>query len=131
MPEKEINILNEKVINQIYLVRGQKVMLERNLTELYRVEAFRLNEQVKRNVIRFPTDFMFQLTSTEWDSLTSQIAISNVHLPMHLLHSVLIQSSVRYTGEHTDYGNFKKYSSRRNSQRRISCTTRNYGLSFV
>jgi hypothetical protein len=51
-------------------------MLDSDLAELYGIATFRLNEQVKRNIARFPEDFMFQLTSDEWESLTSQIAIS-------------------------------------------------------
>ncbi len=50
-------------------------MLDGDLAELYDVQTFRLNEQVKRNIDRFPEDFMFQLTEEEWGSLTSQIAI--------------------------------------------------------
>lgn len=69
-------IPDEAVINKIYYIRGQKVMLDSDLAELYGIATFRLNEQVKRNIARFPEDFMFQLTSDEWESLTSQIAIS-------------------------------------------------------
>jgi hypothetical protein len=61
---------------RIYIFRGQKVMLDSDLAELYRVPTFRLNEAVKRNLQRFPEDFMFQLTKEEVDSLTSQIAMS-------------------------------------------------------
>ncbi|WP_293300902.1 ORF6N domain-containing protein [Pedobacter sp. UBA4863] len=69
-------IPDEVVINKIYYIREQKVMLDSDLAKLYGLETFRLNEQVKRNIARFPEDFMFQLTSDEWESLTSQIAIS-------------------------------------------------------
>jgi len=61
---------------RIHLVRGQRVMLDTDLAELYGVTTKRFNEQVKRNVERFPTDFMFQLTAEEHDSLRSQIATS-------------------------------------------------------
>lgn len=61
----------------IRVIRGQQVMLDRDLAELYGVETRRLNEQVKRNIERFPEDFMFQLTSNEFDNLKSQIAISS------------------------------------------------------
>ena len=57
---------------RIYLIRGQKVMLDTDLAELYQVQSFRLNEQVTRNRHRFPPDFMFQLTKEETRSLTSQ-----------------------------------------------------------
>ena len=62
--------------SKIYEIRGQKVMLDRDLAEMYEVQTFRLNEAVKRNRYRFPTDFMFQLTKQEFDSLISQNAIS-------------------------------------------------------
>ena len=62
--------------NLIYEIRGHKVMLDNDLARLYEVPTFRLNEAVKRNMKRFPNNFMFQLTKDEFDSLTSQIAIS-------------------------------------------------------
>lgn len=66
------------VIQQrIYEIRGQKVMLDFDLAELYGVETKRLKEAVRRNNIRFPADFMFQLTKKEFNSLRSQIATSN------------------------------------------------------
>ena len=61
----------------IYEVRGQRVMLDFDLAEMYGVETRRLNEQVKRNIERFPEDFMFQLTKGELETLRSQIATSN------------------------------------------------------
>jgi ORF6N domain-containing protein len=61
---------------RIYFIRGQKVMLDSHLAELYRVPTHRLNEAVKRNRKRFPDDFMFRLTAAEARSLTSQIAMS-------------------------------------------------------
>lgn len=63
--------------NKIYEVRGQKVMLDFNLAELYGSETKRLKEAVRRNLKRFPSDFMFELTKEEFDSLRSQIASSN------------------------------------------------------
>ena len=69
--------VESKVESLIRVIRGQKVMLDRDLAELYGVETRRLNEQVKRNIERFPEDFMFQLTSNEFDNLKSQIAISS------------------------------------------------------
>jgi hypothetical protein len=62
------------VQNLIYEIRGQKVMLDSDLARLYNVEVKRLNEAVKRNIERFPEDFMFQLTTKEWHSLRSQFA---------------------------------------------------------
>jgi len=73
---KNLTIPDEVVISKIYLVRSHKVMLDIDLAELYNVETGRLNEQVKRNLDRFPVDFMFQLTHKEWESLRSQFAIS-------------------------------------------------------
>lgn len=70
---KELMITDELVMNKIYLIRGQKVMLDRDLAELYGVETKVLNQAVKRNSDRFPADFMFQVTKTEWESLRSQI----------------------------------------------------------
>ena len=69
--------VESKVESLIRVIRGQQVMLDRDLAELYGVETRRLNEQVKRNIERFPEDFMFQLTSNEFDNLKSQIAISS------------------------------------------------------
>jgi hypothetical protein len=72
-----IAIPDERIVRQIHVIRGKKVMLDRDLAELYGVPTRRLNEQVKRNIKRFPDDFMFQLTTEEAEVLRSQIAISN------------------------------------------------------
>ena len=66
----------ERVDNAILEIRGRKVMLSHDLAALYGVSTRRLNEQVKRNVGRFPPDFMFQLTWEEVEALRSQIATS-------------------------------------------------------
>lgn len=63
--------------NKIYEIRGQKVMLDRDLAELYDVETRVLNQAVKRNLKRFPNDFMFQLTEMELSDWKSQVVISN------------------------------------------------------
>lgn len=63
--------------SKIFQIRGKKVMFDRDLAELYGVETRRLNEQVKRNIRRFPEDFMFQLSKDEFENWKSQIAISN------------------------------------------------------
>jgi hypothetical protein len=60
-------------MNKIYIVRGQKVMLDRDLAELYQIETKQLKRQVKRNIERFPDDFMIELTKEEEDSLRCQI----------------------------------------------------------
>ena len=72
-----LSIPDEIVMNKIYLIRGQKVMLDSDLAELYQVETKRLKEQVKRNKKRFPSDFMFQLSEKEFEILRSQIATSS------------------------------------------------------
>jgi len=69
-------ISGEKIEKTIYLIRGEKVMLDRDLASLYEVETGALNRAVKRNLQRFPQDFMFQLTTEESDSLRCQIGIS-------------------------------------------------------
>jgi phage regulator Rha-like protein len=74
--EKNLTVI-EEIEEKIYLIRGQKVMLDSDLAEVYSVSTKRLNEQVKRNIDRFLEDFMFQLTEEEFESLRSQIATSN------------------------------------------------------
>ena len=69
--------MEQKILNRIFVVRGQKVMLDEDLAEMYRVETRRLNEQVKRNAVRFPHDFMFSLTQKEFTILKSQNATSS------------------------------------------------------
>ena len=68
----------ERIEKAIYLIRGEKVMLDSDLAQLYGVTTKRLNEQVNRNHERFPEDFMFQLTVEETTALTSRIAGANL-----------------------------------------------------
>ena len=75
--EGKLTLPDEVVMEKIHLVRGTKVMLDEDLAELYDVETKRLNEQIKRNIARFPEDFMFQLSQKEFDNLKSQIATSS------------------------------------------------------
>lgn len=70
-------IPDELVVNKIYIIRNQKVMLDRDLAELYGVETKRLKEAVKRNLSRFPEDFMFELTEVELNNWRTQFATSN------------------------------------------------------
>ncbi len=63
--ENLIEIPNERIINRIFLIRGKKVMFDRDLAELYNIETRALNQAVKRNIKRFPNDFMFQLNKEE------------------------------------------------------------------
>lgn len=79
MSKKDLQALvaEQKILNRIYVIRGQKVMIDEDLAEMYRVETRRLNEQVKRNMNRFPRDFMFTLTAKEYENLKSQNATSS------------------------------------------------------
>jgi ORF6N domain len=74
---KALMIPDELVINRIYLIREQKVMLDRDLAELYGVETKRLKEAVRRNIDRFPEDFMFEMSSVELEDWRTQFATSN------------------------------------------------------
>jgi len=97
--ENEILLSEELISNKIYFIRNQKVMIDVDLSELYNIETKRLNEQVKRNLSRFPADFMFQLTKNEFQNLKSQFATSSWggtrKLPYAFTeHGVLMLSSV-------------------------------------
>jgi hypothetical protein len=91
-PNKKPTTMNENVIlkedaiiNRIYMIRGVKVMLDRDLAEMYDVKPIRLREQVKRNIERFPENFMFQLNSEEVEKMVSQNAIPSIkHLGGHM-----------------------------------------------
>ncbi len=75
---KEMQILpDEIIISKIYMIRGKKVMIDRDLAELYDVETRVLNQAVRRNEKRFPEDFMFQMIKEEMENWKSQIVISN------------------------------------------------------
>ena len=94
-----MTVSDEAIVNRIYMIRGQKVMLDEDLAELYQVPTGRLNEQVKRNIDRFPKDFMFQLTDQEFTNLKSQNATSRWggrrKLPFAFTeHGVLMLSSI-------------------------------------
>ena len=71
------DLADEFVIQKIHFIRGQKIMIDSDLSALYRVETKRWNEQVSRNTERFPEDFMFQLTADEFENLKSQFATSS------------------------------------------------------
>src|SRR5688572_18981974 len=72
--KEELAIPAERIEQQIYLIRGEKVMLDSDLAQLYRVTTGNLNLSVQRNKRRFPSDFMFRLTPEETDSLLLQTA---------------------------------------------------------
>jgi hypothetical protein len=76
MPE-DLQIHSSNIQNKIYTIRGERVMIDRDLAEIYGVETRTLNQAVKRNSERFPSDFMFQLTDIEFQHWKSQIVISN------------------------------------------------------
>jgi len=104
MNKKETKAIvpDEIIMDNIYYLRGQKVMLDRDLAKLYGVQTKRLNEAVKRNLHRFPDDFMFELTQNELENLRSQIATSRWggvrYLPMAFTeHGVLMLSSVLHS----------------------------------
>ncbi len=105
-----ISIPEEVIVNKIYLVRGQKVMLDRDLAELYDVKPIRLREQVKRNEERFPENFMFRLTEQETEFMVSQNAIpSKQHLGGALpfvftQHGVLQLANVLRSGRAVQMG---------------------------
>ncbi len=73
---KDITISTKLIINKIFLIRGQKIILDRYLAELYQVETKYLKRQVRRNIERFPKDFMFELTKEEFENLRYQIGTS-------------------------------------------------------
>lgn len=73
----EISIPDEIISNKIYLIRNQKVMIDRDLAELYQVETRVLKQSVKRNINRFPEDFMFELNKNEFENWRSQFVTSN------------------------------------------------------
>ena len=97
---KALVVPDELVMNKIHLVRGQKVMLDRDLAELYDIKPIRLREQVKRNSSRFPENFMFQLSEKEVNAMVSQNAIpSRKHLGGYLPyvfteHGVLMLANI-------------------------------------
>ena len=74
---KDLVLQESKIKNLIYVIRGQQVMLDSDLAELYQVETGNLNKAMKRNINRFPMEFCFQLNKTEFDSLIFQNGISN------------------------------------------------------
>ena len=78
MADKKLIAPVEQIEARIFVIRGQKVMLDADLAELYGVETKVLNQAVKRNLDRFPDDFMFQLSPEEFANLKSQIGISSL-----------------------------------------------------
>ena len=77
MAKKELQalVVEQKILNLIYVVRGEKIMLDRDLAEMFGIETRVLKQAVKRNMVRFPKDFMFEMTSKEIDRMVSQNVI--------------------------------------------------------
>ncbi len=100
MIKVNVAVSDQVLVDKIVIIRGQKVMFDRDLAELYGVKPIRLREQVKRNISRFPENFMFQLTDEEVNVMVSQNAIpSKKHLGGSLPyafteHGVLMLSNV-------------------------------------
>jgi hypothetical protein len=86
MGKKEALVPDEIILDKIYYIRGQKVMLDTDLARLYSVETKQLKRQVKRNIDRFPEDFMFELTKEELEHWRCQIGTSNPSVKMGLRH---------------------------------------------
>ncbi|NEW78085.1 MAG: ORF6N domain-containing protein, partial [Gelidibacter sp.] len=88
--KNETAIPDEIITSKIYFIRGQKVMLDRDLAELYKVETKQLKRQVKRNIARFPEDFMFQLNDQEFKNWRSQFGTSNSSDKMGLRYAPMV-----------------------------------------
>ena len=83
----------DNIYNRVYVIRGQQVMLDYDLAEIYGYEVKALNQQVKRNIARFPEDFMFQLSDEEMGNLKSQLATSKIGDVLNDLKSQIVTSS--------------------------------------
>lgn len=99
--QNNIDVVEQTIKSKILIIRGEKVILDKDLAELYNVTTKRFNEQVKRNLDRFPSDFMFRLTEDEYLNLRSQFATSSLqrggsrYLPYAFTeHGVAMLSSV-------------------------------------
>ena len=120
--------------NLIHVIRGQQVMIDSDLARLYGVETKRLKEQVKRNINRFPTDFMFELTKNETLSLRSQIATSNkdgvrgdgtgicqiCFIPMRNASQISGSNSIHTSTGNTFYGDGQNTNAETARQRKIA-----------
>ena len=89
----------KSIQNRIYEIRGERVMLDRDLAVLYEIETKALNLAVKRNTKRFPKDFMFQLTREEYEALRFQIETLEINEPLRLQNETLKKGR----GQHTKY----------------------------
>jgi hypothetical protein len=92
--EHEITVSDDSIGSKIFVIRHQKVMLDKDLAALYQVDTKQLKRQVRRNIERFPEDFMFELTQGEYEILRSQFGTlkrgeHSKYLPWHLPNKVL------------------------------------------
>ena len=99
MNESLATLSPQALAGRIVVIRGQRVLLDAELAQLYEVETKRFNEQIKRNLTRFPSDFMFRLTDEEFESLRSQFATSKRggrrYLPLAFTeHGAIMAASV-------------------------------------
>jgi len=94
----EMNFDESIILERIFIVRGQKIMLDQDIASLYQIPTKRLNEQVKRNADRFPADFMFQLSEDEHIHLRSQYATSSGYDELNELAESLPEISKRKGG---------------------------------
>jgi phage regulator Rha-like protein len=101
MSKNQLIIPDERIINQIYYIRGKKVMFDRDLAELYGVQPKVLNQAVKRKLKRFPDDFMFKLTKTEMEIWKSQFVTSSEKEENSLRSQIVTLKKGR--GQHAKY----------------------------
>ncbi len=99
MAKKELQALvaEQKILNRIYVIRGEKLIIDQDLAEMYGVETKQLKRQVKRNIDRFPKDFMFTLTAKEFENLRSQIGTSSQPAQRALREGKAGWGGLRYT----------------------------------
>jgi hypothetical protein len=97
----EMMIPEEVIMSKIYLIRGRKVMLDMDLSELYGVETKQLKRAVRRNEKRFPPDFMFELSQNEFENLRSQFGTSNRE--MLLTHRDILEKLSQIEQKLTDH----------------------------
>ena len=105
--EQKTDVALASIESRIYEIRGQKVMLDFELAELYGVETKSLNLSVKRNISRFPTDFMFQLNVGEWESLRFQIETSKSKGGRRYLPYAFTEQGVAIRGYQSPVGTHK------------------------
>ena len=93
----------KSIQNRIYKVRDERVMLDFDLAFLYEVETRTLNQAVKRNIKRFPDDFMFKLTVKEWESIRSQIVTGSENINNSSSQIVMVNIPQNRTGKYLPY----------------------------